>query len=447
MPSPGSWRRLAALLTLGLASGIPLDLTRSTFQLWFSDAGLDTNLLALFPALPFLPDPDFFLLAAGAETVDLTDLGFLSLVGLPYVLKPLWSPALDRFVPPGLRRLGRRRAWMAASQVGILAGLVAMGLGSPVHSPSALVLVAFVVAMFSATQDIVVDAWRTDVLPPAERPLGVTLSSTGYRGGMLIAGALCPALATIFDWNTAYLAMAGVMALGLLATLLAPVEPAVAPPKSLGAAVVLPFRDLFRREHIWLLLAIVLLYKLGDAFGSSLFSAFLRRGLDFNPAEIGATRKVVGVTAVFAGTFVAAFLMARLTLGRALLVFGILQALTNLAFVGLAAADKSLLTLSLAIAGENLATGMGQVPFLVLLTVMCDARFSATQFALLSSLAALGTTLIGPIAGPTAEGLGWQGFFWVSAVAALPGLWLVVRGRRVLDALGQRATAAPSDAG
>jgi PAT family beta-lactamase induction signal transducer AmpG len=237
------------------------------------------------------------------------------------------------------------------------------------------------------------------------------------------------------------------MATGLLATWFAPREEVIGVPKTIGAAVVEPFRNLLKRREIGILLLIVLVFKLGDAFGSSLLSAFMRRGLDFDPAEIGATRKIVGVASVFAGTFLAAWLMERLTLARALLVFGIFQAVTNLGFVALVGSERSLWSLMAVIAGENLATGMGQVPFLVLLTALCDRRFSATQFALLSALANLGTVFIGPVAGPTAEYLGWSGFFLVSCLFALPGLWLVAIARKSINAVGSELQARPASSG
>ena len=413
LPSPsanrrGLARRLGALLLLGVASGVPFDLGNATLQSWLVEAGWT-----------------------------LKELGALSLVGLPYVLKPVWSPLLDRFAAPwpfGL--LGRRRGWMALSQLGCALALVALALGPP-----DLVVIAALatgLAFFSASQDIVVDAWRTDALPPETRGLGAAMASWGYRLGMTLAGFLTPVLAVTagLGWSAAYLAMAGVMATGLVATLVTPAEaPAVDAPRTLGAAIVRPFKDLATRRSAATLLALVLTYKLGDAFGSSLFSAFVQRGLGFKPDEVAAMRKTVGVLAILGGMAVGGLLMTRLRLWTALLAFGVLQAVTNLGFAALAGTQRDFVLLGVALVAENLATGLGAVAFVALLTALCDARFSAFQFALLSSLAALGSKVIGPVAGPVADALGWGSFFVVSTLAALPGLALVVWLRRPVEAL------------
>jgi len=459
-------KRLIALVLLGLASGLPFELTGGTFTLWLSDAGLDQRLFDALDHLSFMPSGQTVLSAGQLTTIDFTTMGLFSLVSLPYALKPLWSPFVDRFIPPVFDRFGRRRAWMMVCQIALVLALIAMAAGSPARGPGALAAIALVITFFSATQDIVVDAYRTDVLPASERGLGAALASFGYRGGMLAAGAICPIIGDTAGWDVAYLTMAGLMSLGLFATLFAPTEKVLAPPKTLRAAIVEPWRNLFSTErfgdgsptvarstlnfwakvfsykHIGALLALVILYKLGDAFGSSLFSAFLRRGLDFSPTEVGAVRKTVGVIAVFVGMFLGGALMLRLSLYRALMGFGILQALTNIVFVVLAANDKSMTSLIVAISAENLATGLGSVAFVAFLTAMCDTRFSATQFALLSSLAALGRVLVGPVAGPTADELGWQGYFWISTFAALPGLYLVWYNRATIDRLG---AAGPTD--
>ncbi|MBL8786376.1 MAG: MFS transporter, partial [Deltaproteobacteria bacterium] len=284
---------LGALLLLGVASGVPLDLGRGTLQSWAADA---------------------------APNLDLKAIGAFSLIGLPYVLKPLWSPLLDRFTPPGLGHLGRRRGWMLLAQVGCVLALVAMALSPPADDATRLGLFAFMLAFFSASQDIVVDAWRTDVLPAAARGVGAAMASWGYRLGMLLAGFATPLLAVRagLGWETAYLIMAAVMALGPLATLVAPREPAdTQAPRTLVSAVVDPLRDLLMRPGRTLsmslaMLALVITYKLGDAFASSLFTAFLQRGLGFAPDEVAALRKTIGVIAVLGGMMLGGLLMVRL---------------------------------------------------------------------------------------------------------------------------------------
>ena len=398
---------LGALLLLGVASGLPFDLNSATLQSWLADA---------------------------APSLDLKDLGFFSLVGLPYVLKPLWSPLLDRFEPPLLGHLGRRRGWILIAQLGCAGTLLGMSLTPPESEPIAIGVLALLLAFFSASQDIVVDAWRTDVLPAASRGLGAALASWGYRLGMLLAGFLTPILAVRagVGWEAAYAIMAAVMAVGPIATLLAPREPAdVVPPRTLREAVVAPLVDLLahpsrKLRTTLMFIGLVLTYKLGDAFGSSLFTAFLQRGLHFQPDEVAAFRKTIGVAAVLGGMILGGMLMVRLRLGTALLVFGILQAATNLVFVGLAETERDFGFLAVAIIAENVATGLGAVAFVAFLTALCDRRFSATQYALLSALATLGRVIIGPVAGPTAEALGWGGYYLVSTAAALPGLALVI---------------------
>jgi len=413
------WPSLVALTGLGVASGIPFDLGNATLQSWLADA---------------------------APTLTISDIGAYSLVGLPYILKPLWSPLLDRFEPfPPFRALGRRRGWIAVFQLLCALALVAMALTDPAFSPVAIGVYALTLAFASASQDIVVDAWRTDVLPAAARGLGAAVASWGYRLGMMIAGMLVPFLAVRFGmgWSGAYLVMAGVMLLGPLAAMLAPREPTdVVAPRTLADAVVLPFINLFAGRKALATVAIlglVLTYKLGDAFGSSLFSAFLQRGLGFAPDEVAALRKTVGVIAIFVGMFIGGVLMMKLRLFTALLSFGVLQAVTNLLFIGLADTHRDFGYLAVAIVSENLATGLGSVAFVAFLTALCDRRFSATQYALLSALAAVPSKVIGPIAGPTAEHLGWPVFFLISAMVAIPGLLLVYAVRRPINGLDKTA--------
>ena len=411
------WPSLVALTGLGVASGVPFDLGSSTLQSWLENA---------------------------APTLSMSDIGVYSLVGLPYVLKPIWSPLLDRFEPfAPFGSFGRRRGWMMVFQLLCALALVAMALTDPAFSPVAIGVYALTLAFASASQDIVVDAWRTDVLPAAARGLGAAVASWGYRLGMMLAGMLVPFLAVRFGlgWSGAYLVMAGVMLLGPVAAMLAPREPTdVAAPRTLADAVILPFSNLFAGRTALATIAIlglVVTYKLGDAFGSSLFPAFLQRGLGFAPDEVAALRKTVGVIAIFVGMLIGVALMMRLRLFSALMLFGILQAVTNLLFIGLADTHRDFGYLAVAIVSENLATGLGSVAFVAFLTALCDRRFSATQYALLSALAAVPSKVIGPVAGPTAEHLGWPLFFFISAIAAIPGLLLVYAVRRPIRALDE----------
>lgn len=392
------------MLPLGVASGLPLALTAGTLQAWLTVAG-----------------------------VDLETIGILTLVGLPYTLKFLWAPAMDRFAPPWL---GRRRGWMLAAQVVLFAGIGTMALMAPERAPWLLGALALGVAFVSASQDIVFDAYRTDVLRPPERGLGAGVSVTGYRIGMLVSGALALILSDQIGWQATYLLMAGCMGLAVLTTLASP-EPAVAvvPPRTLIEAVSGPMREFFSRPAALWFLLLIGLYKIGDAFAGSLTTAFLLRGVDFTPTEVGIVYKGMGLAATILGALVGGALMTRLGLFPSLLAFGVLQAVSNLAFMLLAWTGKSYPVMVGAVAFENLSGGMGTAAFVALLMALCDHRYTATQYALLSAAGAVGRVFVGPPSGFLVQGAGWVTFFFLTFLAALPGLWLLWRLRGFLNKL------------
>ena len=411
------------MLPLGFSSGLPLALTAGTLQAWLTVTG-----------------------------VDLKTIGLFTLVGLPYTLKFLWSPVMDRFVPPWL---GRRRGWMVAAQGALLAGILAMGI-TGTDSPWTLAALAMLVAFMSASQDIVFDAYRADVLHPPERGFGAAVSVTGYRIGMLAAGALALIMAERIGWRETYVVMAALMAVGLLTTLISP-EPAapMQAPRSLSDAVWLPLREFFGRTRAVELLLVVVLYKVGDALAGALSTAFLIRGMGFSPTEVGLVNKGLGLAATIFGALVGGAAMTRLGLFRSLVAFGVLQAVSNLSFMALAWSGKSYSLMVGAVAIENLSGGMGTAAFVALMMSLCDHRFTATQFALLSALAAVGRVLVGPPSGYLVQQVGWVAFFLITTLAALPGLWLL---RRLRDPLtrqeigplaerGSPATVTPSSAG
>ncbi|TNF31425.1 MAG: MFS transporter [Deltaproteobacteria bacterium] len=426
-------RRIGVLLVLGFASGLPLELTGGTLQLWFADQGVDLTALATSGLVPFAPGQATLPGMDQVTGIDLTTIALLNLIGIAYLLKVLWAPALDRFTPPFL---GRRRGWALITQVAVAAGLVGMALTSPATGPAAVAIFALVVAFASASQDIVLDAYKTDVLHDRERGFGAAVFVTGYRLAMMVAGGVCAVLADELGWSAAYLAMAGLMGVGILATLAAPVpEYAPKPPRSLGAAVVEPLVELFsRKAAIWILLAVVL-YKVGDAFAAGLFTAFLKKELQFSPTEIGIVRKSVGFFATTGGILVAGIVMTRLGLWRSLLAFGVFQAASNVIFMVLAEAGHDYALMVTSVAVENVTSGMGTAAFVAFLMALCDHRYTATQYALLSSLAYLGRVVIAPLSGPAVEAVGWTSFFGLSIVAALPGLALLVVLRRNIRAL------------
>lgn len=400
-------RRVGVVLLLGFASGLPLALTGGTLQAWMTTAG-----------------------------VDLKTIGIFTLVGLPYTLKFLWAPLMDRFVPPWL---GRRRGWIIATQVALMLGIAAMGVGSPQHALWALAALALFVAFTSASQDIAFDAYRADVLRPAERGAGAAVSVFGYRIAMLVSGAGALIMADFLDWRTTYLILAALMTVGVLATLWGPEpEQQVVPPRTLQEAVWGPLQEFFTRYSVSAglgILILIVLYKLGDAFAGTLSTAFLLRGVGFSLSEVGTVNKALGLAALLLGALFGGVLMSKLGLYRSLMIFGILQAVSNLSFMVLAWVGKSYVMLVTAVVFEQVTGGMGTAAFVALLMALCNHRYTATQFALFSALAAFGRQYLGPPAGLLADSLGWVTFFFITTLAALPGLWLLWKMRIRINSL------------
>ncbi len=396
-------RSMAVMLLLGFSSGLPLPLTSGTLQAWLTIAG-----------------------------IDLRTIGIFSLVGIPYTIKFLWSPLMDRFVPPWL---GRRRGWTLLTQLVLMAGIGIMGVISPRHAPLMLAILAMIVAFMSASQDIVVDAYRTDLLPAAERGIGVAVFLTGYRMAMLVGGALALILSEHMGWQNTYLLMAGLMIIGVLGTF-ASQEPDsnIVPPKSLEEAIWGPLKDFFSQRLALIFMLLIILYKLGDAYAGTLTTAFLLRGVGFSPTEVGTINKGMGLIATIIGALFGGTLMVKLGLFRSLMAFGVLQMVSNLSFMVLAWTGKNYFMMIFAIAFENLSGGMGSAAFVALIMALCNKRYSATQFALLSSISALGRVFISPSAGYVVNLTGWAFFFFLTTLTALPGLLLLwyLRGQIAL---------------
>lgn len=367
--------------------------------------------------------------------IDLRTIGIFSLIGLPYALKFLWSPLMDRFVPPFL---GRRRGWIVIIQLALFSAIAAMGFSSPANALLAIAALALFVAFCSASQDIVIDAYRTDVLKEQERGAGTAVFVVGYRIGMLVSGGLALILSDYIGWQSTYVLMAGFMTVGLVGAIFAP-EPSVVvvPPRSMNEAVWGPLKDFFSRRSAITLLVAIILYKLGDAYAGSLSQIFLIR-IGFSATDVGAIYKGLGFVSTIVGVTVGGTLMVRLRLYRSLMIFGAFQLLSNLSFVVLALIGKSYAGMVFAVAFENLSGGLGDAAFVAFLMSLCNKRFSATQYALLSSLAALGRTFIAPTSGYVVESMGWANFFLLTALTALPGLWLVHRLRFEIDGKGER---------
>jgi PAT family beta-lactamase induction signal transducer AmpG len=397
-------RRIAVVTLLGFSSGLPFQLTGGSLQAWMAVDG-----------------------------VDLRTIGIFSLVGLPYIIKFLWSPLMDRFVPPFL---GRRRGWMILTQLTLILGICAMAFSAPSQAPVLLAVLALVVAFSSASQDIVIDAYRTDVLHEKERGVGAAVSVMGYRIALIVSGAFALVLSDQIGWRNTYLFMAGVMGIGLVAAVIAR-EPdqSVVPPRSLKEAVWGPLKDYFTRSSAVSLLVLIMLYKLADAYATSLITAFLIKGIGFTATEVGAINKGLGMASLIFGAIFGGTLMVKLGLFRSLLYFGILQTVSNLSFSGLALIGKSYEMLIFAVAFESLTSGMGTAAFVALIMTICNQRFSATQYAMLSSLAALGRILIAPTSGYLVMSVGWPAFFFIATLSGIPGLIILWRLKDTISAL------------
>lgn len=511
--------RLVVVTVLGFASGLPLALTGQAMQAWLSVSG-----------------------------VDIATIGFLSLVGLPYTFKFLWAPLMDRFELPWL---GRRRGWLVLTQLLLAGALWWMAATSPTGATRAFALIAVLVAFISASQDIVIDAYRTNLLPASERGLGSSSLVLGYRLAMILSGGVAfiwvdPAQGGgAWTWPEVYRFMAGLMvgaallsafalpklkvvelpasvarrdligfvavlaavALGVVASnhfgrpiaqaLLGPLLAGGSLPPALqgkwvdllalllGIALTLPlaawaaraarFETLlgglssyFAQPGAAAFLAFVVLYKLGDAFSLSLVTPFLLQAMHFSIAEVGVVNKVIGLWLTIGGALLGGALMLRIGLWRALMYFGIFQMLGILCFWWLAVNGRGALPgltipafdwgfvklanatevdggLLFAVAGENLSGGMGTAAFLAFLMSLCNQRFTATQFALLSAFASVGRVWVGPLAGVLAESIGWPAFFIVSTFMAVPALVMLWWMRATVRALEHDPDAPASD--
>jgi len=388
-------RRMAVMVLLGFGSGLPLPLTGGTLQAWLTVAGIDIKTIGIF-----------------------------SLVGLPYTLKFLWAPLMDRFVPPWM---GRRRGWIVSVQVLLLFGIAVMAMSKPAYMPLALAIIALTVAFLSASQDIVIDAYRTDILPDKERGLGVAIFVFGYRIAMLVGGALALIMSDRIGWENTYLLLALFMIFGMLGVFVGrEPENKIVPPKTMQEAVWGPLKDFFSRKSAVIIVLFIILYKLGDAYAGALSTAFLIRGVDFTPTDVGTINKGMGLVATIVGALFGGALMVKLGLFRSLWYFGILQMVSNLSFMVLALVGKNYLVMVIAVAFENLSGGMGSTAFVAFVMAICNRNYSATQFALLSSLAVLGRVAVSPTSGYIVSYIGWANFFLFTTVAALPGLLLVL---------------------
>ncbi len=387
-------RSILAVLLLGFSSGLPLALTGATLQAWFTQAG-----------------------------VDVLTIGVLSLIGFPYVFKVFWAPLLDRFIPP---LWGRRRGWILITQLGLCITLFALAQMNPAMQPGLIGGLALAIAFLSASQDIAIDAYRTDILLPDERGLGTAAYIFSYRMAMLVSGALALVFADHFGWRITYEIMAVLMGLSIISTYFSPeISDALPAPKTLVDAVFKSILNLLTRDRVILIFLFVLLYKFGDAFALALMSNFLLKGVGFSLTTVGLTFKTFGLFATVLGGFTGGALLTRMSLFRALLLFGLLQAFSNLMFMFLAIAGKNYSILASSIFIEAFCSGMGTAAFVAFLMALCDHHYTATQFACLSGIAAIGRVFIGPLAGLMVLHFGWVSYFAWSFVFSFPGILLL----------------------
>ena len=391
-----SGRMLVALL-MGFSSGLPLLLTGSVLQAWMTDEGVDLGTIGLF-----------------------------ALVGLPYTLKFLWAPLTDRYCFPFF---GRRRGWLITIQLALALSIAGLGWMQPAQTPFTVAVVAWLLAFFSASQDIVIDAYRRESLADNELGLGSALYVNGYRIGMLLASGGGLIMADLIGFSMVYQFMAVIMLVGILTTLFAP-EPEIAAgtPATLQDAVVQPFVDYFRRHHALLILLFILLYKVGDTMASHMTIPFYL-DIGFSKTEIGAVVKLFGFWATIIGSIIGGIVILRTGIYRALWGFGILQALSTAGFAVLAQVGYSLPWLAGVIAFENLSAGMGTAAFVAFMASLTNKQFTATQYALLSSLMGIPRVIVAAPTGYFADWMGWTVFFTLCALIAIPGLILLTRFR------------------
>jgi MFS transporter, PAT family, beta-lactamase induction signal transducer AmpG len=413
--------RLIAVLLMGFSSGLPLALTFGTLSYWLAEVG-----------------------------VSLTAIGLFGLVRTSYSLKFLWSPLIDRLRVPFLTaRLGRRRSWALTIQLPLALAIFALGRTDPRVDPAATALAAVVVAFLSASQDIVIDAYRIELLRPEEQGAGAAATQWGYRFGMLASSAGALYAASFGGWHLAYGLMAGLMLVGMATVWLTPEPGGVRPPGTLAGtlpdtlpgagaaqrvktwlrrAVVAPFLDMFERNGAYQLAAIalfVVLYKFGDALAGSMANP-LYVALGFTKVEVATISKVFGVAATLVGVAAGGVFVARLGVFRTLFVCGALQALSNLMYAVLVWAGHDVSVLTISIGAENLTGGMASAAFVAYLSRLCSREFTATQYALLSSLATVGLNVLAASGGYFAQHLGWIDFFVASTAACIPALLLLL---------------------
>ncbi|MBM3524417.1 MAG: AmpG family muropeptide MFS transporter [Alphaproteobacteria bacterium] len=398
--------RLLAVLFMGFSSGLPLPLTFGTLTFWLAESG-----------------------------VSRTTIGMLTLVGTAYSLKFLWAPLVDRLpLGPITTLLGRRRGWAVVTQALLALAILALGMTDPRVDPWSTALVAVVIAFLSATQDIVIDAYRIELLTREEQGAGAAATQWGYRFGMIVSSAGALYAAEFGGWRVAFAIMAACMLVGMVTVLMtrepqASSDVAAQPSAGIAAwittAVVGPFGEFMRRPGWLAVLVFVVLYKFGDALAGAMANPFYV-AMGFTRLEVANISKIFGVVATLAGVAAGGLLVHRQGLGRALIICGVLQAVSNLMYVVQALVGHNVPLLTATIGIENFAGGMGSAAFVAYLSGLCNIAYTATQYALLSSLATVGRTTLSASGGWLSLQLDWPLFFALTTLAAVPGIAMAV---------------------
>ncbi|MCF6765370.1 MFS transporter [Thiotrichales bacterium 19S3-7] len=405
-----SSRKMMVMLLLGFSSGLPLLLSISTLIAWFSQSNISTE-----------------------------KIGLLTLISAPYTFKFIWSPIMDRFSLPFL---GRRRGWILVMQILLMITVMLNALFTPETNPWALACLNLIIAFLSATQDININAYQADILKPNERALGGAVSTLGYRIAMFASGAGALLIAASFSWHSAYIIIGLLFLIGIIGTLVAPSTQRTTEhaPKTLFKAVILPFMDFFKRNHIisaFLILILIIVYKLGDQLAFSLNTVFFLRGLNFSLNEVAIAFKFSAMIFTILGTLSGGFIMKRIGIYKGFLYFSFCMALANLCYAVLAIVGKSFYLMTLSVAIEYFAGGLGSAAFLAFLFSLCNQNYSATQFALFSSLDSLGRVFIGPVAGFVATSYSWAMLFILSTCIGLAvSMFILFSKQLIINMIG-----------
>lgn len=398
-----SWQMLA-MFAFGFASGFPFYIVKDVLKAWMTDAN-----------------------------VDLTTIGIFSAVTMPYTLKFIWSPLMDRYVPPFF---GRRRGWILMAQIGLLVGICLLGQFNPHHQLLWIGLIAVAIAFFGASQDIALDAFRREYLRDEELGFGTGVWMNAWRLGMYVSVGIAFFLAdTGVDWDSIHVVLAVMMLIGIVTTVVVSEPPVnTPPPGSMRDAVILPFLEFFQRDGALIVLAFILLYKIGDNMAGAMNIPFILT-MGFSKTEYFVIVKGIGMLGLFGGVLVGGAIMIRLGIAKSLWTFGVLQAVSTACFAFLILIDHDSAlwanhretVLSLVVGFEFFATGLGQAAYATYMAIKTNKQFTATQYALLTSLMAVPGAVAASLTGFMAEHLGWINFYIICALLAAPGLLLLLK--------------------